>query len=172
MIMVIGIGFIIAAVAGLMGFSVAIGAFFAGLVFSRDPRAVRMEESFTPLYEFFTPFFFIGIGLSIDPTMLITALGLGFILLIAAVLGKVIGAGGPAFLTLGSTGSLLLGVSMVPRAEIAMVIMERGYKLGDWAVPPEVFGAMAVVSAATCLISPVILRLLLKRWPQHAEDGY
>lgn len=171
MITVVGIGFIIAAVAELIGFSVAIGAFFAGLVFSRDPRAVKMEGSFTPLYEFFTPFFFIGIGLNIDPATLTTAFDLGFILLIAAVLGKVAGAGGPALPTLRWTSSLLLGVSMVPRAEIAMVIMERGYRLGDWAVPPEVFGAMAVVSAATCLISPVVLRLLLKRWPQ-SQQGF
>lgn len=59
MIMIAGIGFIIAALAGLLGFSTAVGAFFAGLTYSRDPQAVKMETSFTPLYEFFTPFFFI-----------------------------------------------------------------------------------------------------------------
>jgi Kef-type K+ transport system membrane component KefB len=45
MIMVAGIGFIIAALAGLLGFSIAIGAFFAGLIYSRDPQAVKMEAS-------------------------------------------------------------------------------------------------------------------------------
>lgn len=164
MILVVGIGFLIAAIASLIGFSVAIGAFFAGLVFSRDPQAIRMEASFTPLYEFFTPFFFVGIGLSIDPKTLTVALGLGSILLVVAVLGKVIGNGGPALITLGWPSSVLIGVSMVPRAEIAMVIMQRGYSLG--AVPPEVFAAMVVVSAATCLISPAALRSLLHRWPE------
>ncbi len=167
MILVVGIGFLIAAIASLIGFSVAIGAFFAGLVFSRDPQAVRMEASFTPLYEFFTPFFFVGIGLNIDPKTLTVALGLGSILLVVAVLGKVIGNGGPALITMGWSSSVLIGVSMVPRAEIAMIIMERGYSLGEWAVPPQVFGAMVLVSAATCLISPVVLRSLLHRWPQN-----
>ena len=52
---VIGISLIIAGFAGLLGFSVAIGAFFAGLVFSRDPDTVKMEASFMPLYQFFQP---------------------------------------------------------------------------------------------------------------------
>ena len=58
MLTVAGIGFMIAAVAGWLGFSLAIGAFFAGLVFSRDPQAVKMEASFLPLYNLFSPFFF------------------------------------------------------------------------------------------------------------------
>ncbi len=118
------------------------------------------------MYEFFTPFFFVGIGLNIDPKSLIPVLGLGFILLAVAVLGKVVGNGGPALITLGWSSSVLIGVSMVPRAEIAMIIMQRGYSLGEWAVPPQVFGAVVVVSAATCLIAPAVLRSLLHRWRQ------
>ena len=166
MIMIAGTGFIIAALSSLLGFSFAIGAFFAGLVFSRDPEAVKMGSSFTTLYDFFTPFFFIGIGLNIDPSTLTTALGLGGILLGVAVLGKVIGTCAPALITVGWASSLLLGISMIPRAEIAMVIMERGHALGGWAVPSQVFSAMAVVVAGTCIISPFILRSLLQRWPQ------
>lgn len=162
----VGGGLIIAALGGLIGFSVAIGAFFAGLVFSRDPRAVRLDTPFTILYELFTPFFFINIGLSIDPGAMTTALGLGGVLLAMAFIGKVAGAGGPAVRTAGWSGGLLLGFSMVPRAEIAMIIMHRGLKLGDWAVPTDVFSAMVMVSLATAIISPIIIRALLKRWPQ------
>ena len=76
MLEVVGVGFIIAAVAGLLGFSAAIGAFFAGLLFSRDSEAVKMDASFGALYELFTPFFFIGIGLNIDPRSLNTGLAI------------------------------------------------------------------------------------------------
>jgi len=58
----------------------------------------------------------------------------------------------------------LLGISMIPRAEIAMVIMHRGLLLGEWAVPNDVFSAMVLVSVATLVISPIIISLLLKRW--------
>lgn len=71
---IVGFGFCIAAIAGLLGFSEAIGAFFAGLVFSRDPEAVKIDASFDILYDLFVPFFFISIGLAIDLTTLGTGL--------------------------------------------------------------------------------------------------
>lgn len=169
MLLVAGIGFMVAALAELLGFSVAIGAMFAGLVFSRDPEAVKMDASFSTLYELFAPFFFIGIGLHLDPGSLSTALGVGAVLVVAAVFGKVIGAGGPALLMTGWTGAGLIGISMVPRAEIAMIIMQQGSKLGDWAVPPQVFAGMVLVSAVTCIVTPFIVFLMLRRWPQEAE---
>jgi Kef-type K+ transport system membrane component KefB len=165
MLMISGVGFIIAAMAGLIGFSLAIGAFFAGLVFSRDPQAVKMEGSFLPLYDLFSPFFFIGIGLSIELTGISTALGLGTVLLVAAIVGKIT-AGVPVLFAGGFTSAVLIGLSMVPRAEIAMVIMQRGLSLGQWAMPSQVFSSMVMVSAATCVFSPVVVRQLLRRWPQ------
>lgn len=165
MLVVAAIGFIMAALAGLMGFSVAVGAFFAGLMFSRDPDHVKIDASFESLYELFSPFFFIGIGLNFDPQVVGYALEFGPVLLIVAVLGKVLGHGAPAWWALGGSGAVLLGLSMVPRAEIAMIIMEQGLLLGEWAVPHKVYDAMVLVSAATCLFSPFLVRALLKRWP-------
>ncbi|MFP4119697.1 cation:proton antiporter [Coleofasciculus sp.] len=166
MLEVVGIGFMIAAIAGLLGFSVAIGAFFAGLVFSRDPNAVKFDASFESLYELFTPFFFIGIGLKINPSALTAALGMGGILLVAAVLGKLIGVGGPTWLTTGGIAAALIGVSMVPRAEITMIVMQRGLSLGEWAVSNQVFAAMVVVSAVTSILAPIVLRSLLNKLPE------
>ena len=57
--MIAGFGLIIAALAELLGLSVAIGAFFAGLIFSRDPETVKLDTPFGTLYGFFTPFFFL-----------------------------------------------------------------------------------------------------------------
>jgi Kef-type K+ transport system membrane component KefB len=111
----------------------------------------------------FTPFFFVGIGLHIDPAMLTPALGLGAPLLDVAVLGKIVGTSLPALFTTGGSSALLLGVSMVPRAEIAMVIMQRGLMLGDWAVPARVFAAMALVSAVTCMFTPFVVHTLLRK---------
>ena len=169
MLEVVGVGFIIAALAGLLGFSAAIGAFFAGLLFSRDPEAVKMDASFAALYELFTPFFFIGIGLNIDPRALNTGLAIGSILLIAAVLGKLIGAGIPAFFATGWTGATLIGFSMIPRAEISMIVMQRGLILGDWAVPPNVFAAMVFVCATTSVIVPIFLHSLLGKLQLQEE---
>jgi Kef-type K+ transport system membrane component KefB len=170
LLVVAGLGIIMAAFAGLIGFSSAIGAFFAGLVFSRDPESPQIGEAFRPVYELLSPFFFIGIGLNVNPNLLVSALGLGLILLLGAFLGKFVGHGAPTWFTLGGSGAVLLGLSMVPRAEIAMIIMEQGLKLGPWAVPPEVYAAMVMVSAATCALPPLVVRPLLRRWPQCPEE--
>lgn len=163
MLMVAGTAFIIAALAGLMGFSIAVGAFFAGLAFCRDPDAVNFDASFVTLYDFFVPFFFIYIGLQLEITSFDASLILVMVLLSVAVLGKLIGIGLPAILTTDRTSALLVSISMIPRAEIAMVIMEKGRQLGDWAVSPQIFTSMIIVSAITCAASPLFLRPLLQK---------
>ncbi|MEL0113062.1 MAG: hypothetical protein VW835_15130, partial [Rickettsiales bacterium] len=100
------------------------------------------------------------------PQSLQSGLMIGAVLLIVAVLGKVIGAGLPALLTTGASGALLIGVSMVPRAEIAMVIGQQARDLGDWAMPVEVYSGIAVVSLVTCLTTPFVVRALLRKWPR------
>ena len=163
MLMVAGMAFIIAALAGLMGFSVAVGAFFAGLAFCRDPDAVNFDASFTTLYDFFVPFFFIYIGLQLQITSFNTSFYGVMIVLTVAVLGKLIGIGLPTAIATDTDSALLLSISMIPRAEIAMVIMERGRQLGDWAVSPQIFTSMIIVFAITSTASPLLLRPLLQR---------
>ncbi|MBD3167929.1 MAG: cation:proton antiporter [candidate division Zixibacteria bacterium] len=163
MLMTAGVGFIIASTAGLLGFSIAIGAFFAGLAFSRDPQSMKIDKSYKTLYELFSPFFFIGIGLSIEPGVLTSAVGIGAALTMAAFAGKIIGDGLPSWAVIGGSGAILIGVSMVPRAEIAMIIMHKGLTKGPWAVPSNVFAGMVLVSILTCIISPIITNILLKK---------
>jgi Kef-type K+ transport system membrane component KefB len=163
LVTVVGLGLVVAAAAGALGFSLAIGAFFAGLAFSRDPEAVKLDAYFDPLYDFFTPFFFVAIGLRVDPEGIAAALPLGLLLFVVAVVGKLVGAGGGSLVALRPRGAALLGVSMIPRAEIAMIVMQQGAMLGATAVPPRLFSAMVVVSLLTCLVGPIAIRAGLRR---------
>jgi len=108
---ILGAGIVIAAVAGYLGFSLAIGALFAGLAFSRDPEAMRTKAKFTNFYELFAPFFFIYIGMQIDPTAVTGSFGMGISLFVVAVVGKVIGVAAPALRSLTKADALLLGIS-------------------------------------------------------------
>ena len=169
LLMIFATGLMIAALAEILGLSLAIGAFFAGLAFSRDPETAREKMCFQPLYEFFIPFFFVGIGLQINPDAFTFALWPGLILLIAAIAGKVIGAGGPVVAGAGLAGAAVVGFSMVPRAEIAMIVMEKGFELGGSVIPQNLFSAMVIVVAGTTLITPVILPPLVRSWSQKNE---
>ncbi|MDA8620680.1 cation:proton antiporter [Planctomycetota bacterium] len=169
MLIVFSIGIIIAGFGEVLGTSVAIGAFFAGLAFSRDAKTIRVEASFEPVYELLTPFFFIVLSYGMSPASLASAGIPAIALLAAAVVGKVFGAGGPALLRLPASSALVLGVSMVPRAEIGLLIVERGHRLGAWAVPDQIYAAVVAVGAATCLIAPVVLTRLLKNSTDRGE---
>ena len=83
-----------------------------------------------------------------------TALRLERFLLVPAVLGKLIGNGIPSLKFDGWSGALLIGANMIPRAEIAMVIVQHGLELGPWAMPSRVIAAMVFVSLVTCVLSP------------------
>jgi len=162
-ITVLGAGLAIAAVAGYLGFSLAIGALFAGLAFSRDPRAVHTDAKFVYFYEFLTPFFFIYIGMQVDPGVIASSFGLAAMLFIPAVFGKFLGVSVPALRIVKKTDAILLGISMIPRAEIAMVIVYQCHQLGDDIIPNNVFSAVVLVTVMTSIAASLILRNLLVR---------
>jgi len=162
-ISVLGAGLGIAAIAGLLGFSLAIGALFAGLAFSRDPEAVHTEARFSYFHDFLAPFFFIHIGMQVDPTAIIPSIGMASILFVPAVLGKLIGVAAPALRVVEKRDAILLGISMVPRAEIAMVIIYQCSIFGSNIVSDEVFAAMVLMAIMTSISAPVALRLMLSR---------
>lgn len=165
MLLVVGVALMIAALGDKLGFSLPVGALFAGLIFSRDPDAIKVDASFSSIFDLFTPFFFVWIGLSLDVVSIPAGLGIAGAIFGVAVFGKIAGTALPALPFLGASDALVLGVSLIPRAEIAMVIVAEGRKLGDWAMPPALYTGMVLASAATCILAPIATTALLRRWP-------
>lgn len=169
MLVVVGTGIFVAAVAAWLGFSVAIGAFLAGLVFSRDPKRVQVDASLQSLYELLSPFFFVSVGLMIAPGALWMGATLGGVLLVAAIIGKLVGASLPALACTSRAGALVIGVSMVPRAEIAMIVMQKARSVTG-GVSETVYASMVLVCAATSVAAPIVLAVLLDRWNYGSGD--
>jgi Kef-type K+ transport system membrane component KefB len=158
---VTGMACLIAGVGAWAGFSVAIGALFAGLAFSRDPQEFRIDRQLEPVYELLSPFFFVSVGLGFQLELTVPVLLACTALLATAVAGKLIGAGGPTMLMLGWRRGWLIGLSMVPRAEIAMVVMLQGSRMGSHYVPQDLVDTMSLVVIATALLVPACLGRLL-----------
>jgi len=157
-ISILGAGICIATLAGYLGFTLAVGALFAGLAFSRDPDAVRSDANFSYFYEFLTPFFFINIGMQMDPGAFFDSLSLGLILFLAAALAKFAGVALPAMLLMSRRHAITLGISMIPRAEIALVILNQCRQLGDNLISAKVFSGMILVSLISSVVAPILLR--------------
>ncbi len=167
----ISLGFMLAALASMLGLSLAIGAFFAGLMFSRDPRASGLDRVYSPIHELLSPFFFISIGMRVDPSALSAAGAATLVLLAAAVLGKLVGSGVPVWLMEGRQAAMLVGASMVPRAEITLIIMQMGQGLGDWAVSGAIFAAVVLTSVLTCILGALSVKALLARATSRPGPG-
>ncbi len=168
---IIGFGMMIASLAAFLGFSVALGAFFAGIAFSRDSEAVKMQASFKDLEAFFIPFFFIAIGFKAVVSSYTMVLGMTALLLIPAALGKIVGILLPAFfMKISRYGSLVIAISMIPRAEITMVAMDYGLKLSSSVITPEVYASMVLIALITSVSTPLILQGMLKRRPLQSPE--
>jgi Kef-type K+ transport system membrane component KefB len=163
-ISIVGLGIIIAGFAGVLGFSVAIGGFFAGLALSRNRDAVISRTPYMTVRDLFVPFFFVGIGLGVEISSLSHALVPAIVLLGVAFVGKLAGTAGPALLFSKPGNAFTIGLSMVPRAEITMIIMAHGRLVGDWAVTRELYSAMVFVVLGTCILTPPLLSRAIERW--------
>ena len=100
MVIVLGVALLVAGLTATLGFPVAIGGFFAGLLFSEDKHSVVIGGSFDSLYHLFAPFFFVGVGFALDLWRLTPTLGPALLLLAAAVVGKGLGSFVPARTTI------------------------------------------------------------------------
>jgi Kef-type K+ transport system membrane component KefB len=98
------------------------------------------------------------------------ALGTGAVLLIGAFVSKFLAAFLPALVLTDRRRATLLGVSMIPRAEIALLVMKGGQEAGASIVPDDFYLGMVLVSAGTCLGAPLILSRLFRSWTDSNQD--
>jgi len=139
--------------------SAILGAFLAGLMFSRTEEKASVDPGLRTLtYSLFAPVFFVSIGLQVDLHLirnesLLLLLGLAA----AAAFGKFGGAGlGARISGFSWRESSQLGVGMIPRGEVSLIIASVGLNLG--VMDSGSFTAIIGAVLATTLITPSILR--------------
>lgn len=155
-------------VAEYIGLSAIVGAFIAGVSLNFSRATSKLFELFYPLEAFFTPVFFISLGMLVDVNALAANLVPIAVVTILAILSKVVACGIAARATGSPPGdSLVVGVGMVPRGEIALIIGLYGLTaVGAGGLP--VLGAVeystiAAMAFLTTLVAPPLLQRSLKR---------
>ena len=108
--------------------------------------------------------------MQLDPSIVTGSLGIAAILLLPAVAGKLAGVGIPALRFLKKREAFLLGIGMIPRAEIAMVVLYQCHLLGQDVIPDKLFGAMVLVSVVTSILAPMVLRALQVRFLREVKE--
>jgi Kef-type K+ transport system membrane component KefB len=153
--------FALSLVAVWAGVAAIIGAFLAGMALA-DSVDRRVHDLTQGVTELLVPFFLAGIGLHMNLASLASpgvALLAGLVLL-AAVASKFIGCGLGAA-RLGWRDASRVGVGMIPRGEVGMVVAQLGRSLG--VISEHVYAVVVVMSVATTLVAPPLLRLVFRR---------
>lgn len=141
-----------------MGVAAITGAYLAGMILSATPFKIKISYSMQEVaYMLLTPIFFVVTGMKVDISHMLNDLPFGVTLLIAAVLGKIIGCGVVAkFLGFGRRESMQIGIGMVPRGEVALIVTDIGLKLG--VVPKGLFASIIFMILATTIVTPPFLK--------------
>ena len=154
------VAFFYSMIAELVGLSAIIGSFLAGVSLARVKliHGAVFREGAEYLQIIFASIFFISLGVLLDFHAITLDL-LWFIaaLTVVAILTKVLGCGIPAKLQgMGTKDSLIIGVGMVPRGEVAMIIALIG--LNKELIQQDTYAALVLMSLLTTIIPPLILR--------------
>ena len=167
--------------AEVLGLHWVLGAFMAGLYFERARVGhlayTEMKVTLSALaYGLLGPIFFAFIGLRVDLGAL-TAIPLLLVLLIAAAfLGKILGAGLPALaIGLPRREALGVGIAMSARGAIELVVLSIAYEAGlfpdDDPVAGPLFSALVLTAVVTTLATPILLRRAVPPNRIHARSN-
>lgn len=140
-----------------------LGAFLAGLVFSESRFAKRLLEDMVTFGEgFFIPIFFVTIGFQFDLTAFAGVGGFAAAVVLVAIVSKILGCGLGARITSSNwRASLATGVAMIPRAEVALIIVKVGKEQGI--IGTDVLSVILVMVIVTTFVTPPLLKTALKR---------
>ena len=158
--------FSLAALAGLLGSAIIVGAFVAGVLLNRIQQRDEVLGFAAPIGSLLTPIFFASVGASVDlralvepRTLLITA-----VLLAAGVVGKLIAAYIPVWF---KGNKALIGTAMLPRGEVELIVAQTGLAIG--ALDASLFGAITLMVLLTTLLSPPLIYAVARR-DRRARD--
>lgn len=151
-----------------IGLHYILGAYLAGLFVKEDllhPEVYRKIEDrlFGLSYSFLGPIFFVSLGFHVDFSILkdFTMLPFLIAIIIAAIIGKVVGTGLIAkFFKHTSCEAMIIGVSMNSRGAVELILAMIGLELG--LIDNKIFSVLIFMAFFTTFITPILLKYLLK----------
>jgi len=157
------IALIFSFIADNIGLSLILGAFMAGIILGQLSFFIRLKDYVSLIGSgFFIPVFFVTVGMTFNFEAFLSMGLFAVVLLLAAILGKLIGCGiGAKIAKFNNRESIATGVAMIPRAGIELILVKIGldYKI----INTEIASAILIMVIITTLITPPTLIKLLKK---------
>jgi Kef-type K+ transport system membrane component KefB len=180
LLLALGVGLL----AHALGFHPAVGAYMAGLIVRKEYFSFEAREHESSVYEntkrlidnvafsWIGPVFFIVLGtqLVFDWDTFISVIPHTFALTVGILVSQIASAGLAARYTSGmsSAGSLLIGLGMLGRAELAFVVMDIAY-VQHRILPDEAFYTLMFTAFWLNLAVPLTIKAWKSVYLNHPE---
>jgi CPA2 family monovalent cation:H+ antiporter-2 len=151
--------------AALFGVSVALGAFFAGLVLRESQFSQRAAEESLPFRDAFAVLFFVSVGMLFDPGVLLERPLQVLAVTAIIMVGKSLAA---AALVLAFryplNTALTVSVSLAQIGEFSFILAALGDSLG--VLPPEAKSLIVAGAILSIALNPLLFSLIepMRRW--------
>lgn len=155
---VLGVCFGYALLANIVGLSVAIGAFLAGVLVAESKSSEVSKLLASPIKDMFVAIFFISVGALMDVSQLQNYIVLSIALIILAITMKFSGnmLGNLIFRQQRTKGIRSAFTLAAPRGEFSIVIIKTGVDIG--AVSAFLFPMIGVISIVTAFLTPFMIK--------------
>ncbi|MFO1248617.1 MAG: cation:proton antiporter [Alphaproteobacteria bacterium] len=144
----------------LFGVSIALGAFFGGMILARSPLSQRAAEESLPLRDAFAVLFFVSVGMLFNPKVIIEqplALGATFAIVLA---GGVICYLLLRLFGVGKTSAITIAVSLAQIGEFSFILADMGVRLG--LMNEEGRALVLGASILSILLNPLLFGLAVR----------
>jgi CPA2 family monovalent cation:H+ antiporter-2 len=143
------------------GVSIALGAFFAGMILSGSPLSQRAAEESLPLRDAFAVLFFVSVGMLFDPRVILEEpLALALSCLIVAA-GGMAAFGLLRFFAIAAPSALMIAISLTQIGEFSFIMANLGIALG---VLNETARDLVLgVSILSIFLNPLLFALAARR---------
>jgi len=149
----------------LFGVSLALGAFFAGMIMSESELSQRAAQETLPLRDAFSVLFFVAVGMLFDPTSLVNDPLPILAVLFIIVIGKSVGA----FLIVIAFGypiatALTISASLAQIGEFSFILADLGIQLG--VLPKQGRDLILAGALLSIVLNPLVFASVdrLKPW--------
>ncbi|MBN2603818.1 MAG: cation:proton antiporter [Candidatus Thermoplasmatota archaeon] len=157
------------------GIAGIIGAFIAGLVIGQNLKSKKIIDDVQSLgYGFFIPLFFVWVGARLWGAVELDAELLGQIGILTLVMigigsiGKIVGCSiGARLAKMNTKESLEVGVGMIPRMELALIIVSTAVtssQLSSPTIEHILLTSTVILTIFTTLVTPILIKLAFKNY--------
>ncbi len=140
-----------------LGYSVALGAFIAGVLVAESGMGQKVEHSIGALRDTFAAVFFVSVGMSVDPRVALANLPTAGIILVIVVVGQLVSVSVAGILTgSGVRRSVTAGLTLGQIGEFAFILAAIGASAR--VVRPELSPILVTVAVFSTFTTSLLLK--------------